>query len=326
MTTLFSDNFNRTNSTTIGGNWSEVASGDWEIISNAVREPSAHLSAAYLINTTSTGTADYSMQADITQGALVSGSNRGMGIVARYIDINNFYLAWINEFGTPVQLYSVVGGVFTVIGSWTPGATIPDPLTMRLECQGTTIRVFINGTSRISVTDSGLSSAGNFGLRVYSGSDFSDHRYDNVAVADFAAGGTTVNPGYISTAEVVYAPAVTRQVLPGTIATAEQVYGPTVTVGTVSGQVSPGTITSGEVVYGPTITLGLAVSPSPILSAEVVYAPVILQALAPPTGSSAPTQIPVAGRATGSNYLDWPQHSITSSDVPPLVGNAKAVT
>jgi hypothetical protein len=94
-------------------------------------------------------------------------------------------------------------------------------------------------------------------------------------------------------------------------------------VGTVSGQVSPGTIASGEVVYGPTLTLGTAVSPSPIPSAEVVYAPVILQALAPPTGSSAPTQIPVAGRATGSNYLDWPQHSITSSDVPPLVGSAK---
>jgi hypothetical protein len=138
-----------------------------------------------------------------------------------------------------------------------------------------------------------------------------------------AGGGLTVNPNAIATAEVFFAPTVTLQVLPGVITTSEQVYGPTVTVGTVSGQVSPGTIASGEVVYGPTITLGTAVNPSPIVSAEVVYTPVILQALAPPTGSSAPTQIPVAGRATGSNYLDWPQHSITSSDVPPLVGNAK---
>lgn len=145
-------------------------------------------------------------------------------------------------------------------------------------------------------------------------------------VPSAGGGGLTVNPNAIATAEVFYSPTVTLQVLPGVITTAEQVYGPTVTVGTVSGQVSPGTIASGEVVYGPTLTLGTAVSPSSIVSAEVVYAPVILQALAPPTGSSAPTQIPVAGRATGSNYLDWPQHSITSSDVPPLVGNAKVVT
>jgi hypothetical protein len=144
-----------------------------------------------------------------------------------------------------------------------------------------------------------------------------------VWVPSAGGGGLTVNPNAIATAEAFFAPTVTLQVLPGTITTSEQVYGPTVTVGTVSGQVSPGTIASGEVVYGPTITLGTAVSPSPIASAEVVYAPVILQALAPPTGSSAPTQIPVAGRATGSNYLDWPQHSITSSDVPPLVGSAK---
>jgi hypothetical protein len=145
-------------------------------------------------------------------------------------------------------------------------------------------------------------------------------------VPSAGGGGLTVNPNVIATAETFFAPTVTLQVLPGTIATSEQVFGPTVTVGTVSGQVSPGTIVSGEVVYGPTITLGTAVNPSPIASAEAVYPPVILQALAPPTGSSAPTQIPVAGRATGSNYLDWPQHSITSSDVPPLVGNAKAVT
>jgi hypothetical protein len=144
-----------------------------------------------------------------------------------------------------------------------------------------------------------------------------------VWVPSAGGGGLTVNPNAIATTEAFFAPTVTLQVLPGTITTAEQVYGPTVTVGTVSGQVSPGTIASGEVVYGPTLTLGTAVSPSPIPSAEVVYAPVILQALAPPTGSSAPTQIPVAGRATGSNYLDWPQHSITSSDVPPLVGSAK---
>jgi hypothetical protein len=94
-------------------------------------------------------------------------------------------------------------------------------------------------------------------------------------------GGTTVNPNAITTAEVVYGPAVTLQVLPGTIATAEAFFAPTVTL-----QVLPGTIATAEVVYGPTVSVGVLagqISPNAIPTAEQVYAPTLTLQVLPGT-------------------------------------------
>lgn len=198
MTTLFSDDFNRANSSTIGGNWTELVTGNWEIISNAIREPAGGSgSGAILINTSSLSTADYSVQADITQGSLVSGTQRGMGLIARYQDSNNFYLAWLEgptpSPATAFRLYRVSGGTFTELGTaYQPGSAFSDPLTMRFEVQGTALRLFLNGTSRVTATDSTHSAAGNIGCRAFNGSTFTDHRFDNIVVADFATG-TTYN-------------------------------------------------------------------------------------------------------------------------------------
>jgi len=319
MTTLFSDAFTRANSSTIGNNWVENI-GDWEIISNAVREPTLGGVAGYLLNTTTLGTANYSIQVDITQGALVSGTNRGIGIVARLADLNNFYLAWINELGSPIQLYSVSGGSFNVVGSWTPSPNpLPDPVSLRLECQGSTIRVFVNGTQRISVTDTANTTEGDFGLRVYFGSSFSDHRFDNVVVADFATAGTTITPGTIVSGAALYPPQVIgpcaaqdsyttlesytyanleafdyenletslcQAVTPNAIATAAQVYAPTVTL-----QVLPGTIGTAEQVYAPTVRV--QVLPGTIATAAVVFAPSLTMAAA---GQVNPDAIPSAAQ------------------------------
>jgi hypothetical protein len=88
-----------------------------------------------------------------------------------------------------------------------------------------------------------------------------------------AGGGTTVNPNAIATAEAVYGPTVTLQVLPGTIATGATVYAPTVSVGALAGQVIPNAIPTAEQVYAPTLTLQLL--PGVITTGEQVYAPFV---------------------------------------------------
>ncbi|HXU01149.1 MAG TPA: hypothetical protein VN903_09160, partial [Polyangia bacterium] len=309
MTTLFTDTFTRADSTTIGNGWSEVA-GNWQISSNQVYEPTTSSSAAYLLQTSGPATADYSVQADITQGALISQFNVGVGVFARYLDTSNFYLAWIDQQGVNYVLYRVSGGTYTEIGRWSTSA-LADPVTLRLECQGSTIRMFVNGALRVTASDSALTAGGQFGIRAFNTSQFTNWRADNVVVADFGAAGTTVNPGTISsgenvrnptltlqvlpdvvgstlsvpsptiavtllpgtiaTAQALYAPNVQRSVAPGAISSAESVSSPTVTMSPLPGQVMPGTILTAEAVYAP--TLRLSVLPDAIPSAEMVFQP-----------------------------------------------------
>jgi hypothetical protein len=74
------------------------------------------------------------------------------------------------------------------------------------------------------------------------------------------------------------------------------------------------------------LSLSTAVHHTFSLSVSAVQAQVLsliahLSMSPPPTPVVVPSSTPAAGVAT-SNYLDWPQHTITSSDIPPPVGSA----
>lgn len=171
----FSDDFNRTNSTDLGAGWVEV-SGDWSISSNQL-SPGAAGGTIILRAATAMASNDHYAQVTIAATAAVS---QGVWIRGNS-NISNGYL-WRNN-GTSWDLFSVIGGSFTVIGTYTAAAAPGD--VAKVQAVGSTITGYVNGISRVSVTDTGVASGTSVGIR---GESTNSLRYDDFSAADVVAG------------------------------------------------------------------------------------------------------------------------------------------
>ena len=169
--TTFSDNFDRPDSTNLGSNWVEV-SGDWSIVSNQL-SPGASGSTVVLRAAVTATTNDNFAQATIaattavSQGVWCRGNN----------DITSGYLLRNN--GTQWDLFSVVGGTFTSIGTYVAAVAAGD--VIKVQASGSTIQGFVNGVQRISVTNTAVTSGVNSGIRCQSTSSL---RWDNFSSGD----------------------------------------------------------------------------------------------------------------------------------------------
>ena len=93
------------------------------------------------------------------------------GLVLRFINNSNYYLAaLLDDSGhSPnenVRIYKRVGGTYTQLGgsvniTWTRGVS----KTFRFQAAGTTLQVFVDGVSQLSVTDSAIAGPGGVGMR-----------------------------------------------------------------------------------------------------------------------------------------------------------------
>ncbi|HYE69241.1 MAG TPA: hypothetical protein VEA58_11560 [Anaerovoracaceae bacterium] len=113
----------------------------------------------YLANTSGAyPSPNYDVQ--MTFDAFLTGSNT-MGLLARRVDANNMYYLNFNE--SKFQLFKRVGGTWTAISS-DLGAVAADGAVIRMRVNGTSIKVYVNGSELISVTDSSISAAGQAGF------------------------------------------------------------------------------------------------------------------------------------------------------------------
>lgn len=172
---IYSDNFNRSDSTTVVG-WTELAD-DWSIKSNQLAP-----------GLTTTGVILYASPLDtVDQYAEITlsvATTTSMGVFARSdIGGNDFYLLRNNA--TSWNLFSNVAGTFTSIGSYTAAPVNGD--VARIQCVGTTIKAFINGIERISVTDATVTTGLYTGVR---STQSSTARYDNFTAADAGSSGS----------------------------------------------------------------------------------------------------------------------------------------
>jgi hypothetical protein len=169
--TTFSDDFNRANTSDLGAGWVEV-SGDWSIVSN---ELSPGAAGGTIILRVAGGMATDDNSAQVTIAATVAASQ---GVWCRgSSNLSDGYL-WRND-GTSWDLFSVVGGSFTSLGTYAAAAAPGD--VAKVQAVGSTIKAFVNGVERVSLTNTHVTTGTNVGIRSESASGI---RFDDFTAAD----------------------------------------------------------------------------------------------------------------------------------------------
>ena len=174
--TTFSDDFNRANGSP-GANWVAV-SGTWSIISNQLSSGSAG-GTIVLRAATAMATNDNYAQVTIATTSAVS-----HGVWCRGNSTLTQGYLWRND-GTSWNLFWVVGGSFTSIGSFAGAAANGD--VAKVQAVGSTIKGFVNGVQRVSVTDTAVATGTSVGIRAESVSAL---RFDDFSAADVTSGTT----------------------------------------------------------------------------------------------------------------------------------------
>lgn len=145
---VFTDDFNRGDSATIGNDWSEssgpLGAVDWDIVTNRLKATGVGGTASYgtCLRPAGENVADGYAQAVTTAG------NTTGGPMMRATGATNGSGYWIEFNSGTTNLMKSTG---TQIGSYAGGANGD---TFKLSCVGTAIKVFINTVERISATDS----------------------------------------------------------------------------------------------------------------------------------------------------------------------------
>jgi len=185
---LFSDNFNRADSTDLGASWTERI-GDWAINGNRVWL-SADAASDGVVHTAAYSTSDYTVAAIVNFLNTAGISARIAGRRVNYgASDSNYYFVQLRRDLQEIHLYKRVSGSFTQLGS-TVSVTVNvgTDYVVKLHMQGTTIKAFLDEVEKISVTDSALAGPGDAGISVYA-LDGQDIKFDDFTVDDLAAGG-----------------------------------------------------------------------------------------------------------------------------------------
>ena len=173
----FTDDFNRSDTSDLGASWVEV-SGDWSIVSNQL-SPGAAGGTIILRAAGAMDSSDHYAQATI---AATTAASHGVWCRGNS-NISQGYL-WRND-GSSWDLFSVVGGSFSVLGSYAAAAAPGD--VAKVQAVGSTIKAYVNGIERVSVTDTGVATGTSVGIRSESASAI---RFDDFTAADVVAGAT----------------------------------------------------------------------------------------------------------------------------------------
>lgn len=173
----FSDDFNRADSSDLGAAWIEV-SGEWSIASNRL-SPGAAGGTIILRAADAMASSD-----NFAQVAIAVTASASQGVWCRgNSNISQGYL-WRND-GSTWNLFAVVGGSFTSIGSYAAAAAPGD--VAKVQAVGSTIKGYVNGVERVSVTDTSVTTGTSVGIRSESVGAL---RYDDFAAGDVTVGAT----------------------------------------------------------------------------------------------------------------------------------------
>lgn len=164
--TAWGDNFNRANGN-LGAAWTHST---WVVASNQATKSSGNDYATFLQDV---GSADMWVEADVTP-------NAGFGVInLRHPSGTDQATAYLG-FWDPAGHFTIgksLSGAYQDVNN--PGGTtdVPTaPFKLRLEAQGTTLRLYVNGTLKMSGTDTSITTGRWAGLNAGTGPTFDNFR------------------------------------------------------------------------------------------------------------------------------------------------------
>lgn len=142
--------------------WTEFGTGDLDIVSQEVQAQAVGSATAYgAYNSSNLASVDHYAQVVITaQGneSNTTASAPGVGCRKASGATETYYYFRANDRTTDsYQLFKISGGGSTQLGSDVNETIATPPYTIRIECQGETIRGLIDGVEKISVTNGDIS-------------------------------------------------------------------------------------------------------------------------------------------------------------------------
>jgi len=150
LTTVFTQDF----ATTSPGGWAFSGSGQWTVADGAYAQNSVAAEARAVIGGP---TDDQVVEARVRPIAWSAAGTAEpwAGVLARYVDNNNYYYLHLRRGGT-VSLRKLVNGAITTLASATFPVSINTQYTLRLEAVGTQLRGYVNGNVVLQASDSSL--------------------------------------------------------------------------------------------------------------------------------------------------------------------------
>lgn len=179
----YSDDFNRADSSTLGGSWVED-SGDWEITSNAAEQGTAGGSYRKARWNAAFDTGDYYSQADLTMRA-TGASGQGLFIRGATSATVTYY-GYVFFPTDASYIVEITAGAEDILATGGAAGTAGTAYTAcRISATGSAITCTRNGAADVSTTDSTLT-GGHAGLMAY-GASGGTFAWDNWSAADLAA-------------------------------------------------------------------------------------------------------------------------------------------
>lgn len=181
MSTLFTDTFDRADSTGLGANWVHNE-GEWRIVSNVARPMELGDGSD---GSARTDTAAHASIADMRASALLRSTLTGSvpGLIVRLTSSDTYYFGQILASGL-AEIWLQNAGVWTLISTGSGGAQSTGS-SYTFDVSGSTLRFFQNSSLLLSATDTSITAAGRAGFY----GSATTWEWDNFVVADFASSG-----------------------------------------------------------------------------------------------------------------------------------------
>ncbi len=181
--TTITDDFNRADSDSLGANWTE-RQGDWDIVSNHLKNITSAGTANVAHHNTALSSADYFVQALVN----VDTNTQHRGVCARQADFStadsDLYAALLTGSGADYDFYKRVSGSWTKLDDQSQAHSELTDYTIKIQSNGTDHSSWFEGSLKTdAVSDSAISAAGKAGFVV--GTRMLD-RWDDFIAEDLA--------------------------------------------------------------------------------------------------------------------------------------------
>lgn len=183
-TTTITDDFNRPDQSGLGTSaegwsWTTTAPAIDIVSNHAESQGGSEESARAEVDLSSD---DHYAQASVTIGAV----DQAVGVIVRFENAagGDYYWGRTNSAASRWDLWKKVGGSFTLLGTNTTGWARPAGATLKVEADGTTIRVLQDGVEKISVSDASVAGHLRTGIAGWD----AEKIWDDFEAADLLAG------------------------------------------------------------------------------------------------------------------------------------------